>query len=272
MLTVSRFSSTNIAKTNNCTQSFKYSQPMDTINLSFKGNVEDDFDENLDNPISDFFIKMKAKADSVQILKDSNDVKKKAFIDYRHASSILDGKIKRIASSLLSPDEQIRTKDGNTYLLETKQGKVKSVTSYTKNGINIQVTQIDVINSDGTKDIIVPNSENQVVMLRKGVKQIAPKSYLEECVYTFKNGILQNYYENSSKINDGVAKSKSETKHNIHNFKNGRLSYFIPKATYVGTDLHYDKKYIYENNKIKTYMIDVDVIRGEDEPRKRYDF
>ena len=215
---------------------------------------------------------MKAKVNSSQILKDSDDVKKKAFIDYRRATSILDGKVKRIGISLLSPDEQIRTKDGETYLIETKEGKVKSITSFTKNGINVQVAQIDVYNPDGTKDIIVPNSENEVAMVRKGVKQIAPKSYLEECVYTFKNGVLQTYYENSSRVNDGVAKSKSEIKHNVHKFTNGNLSYFIPQATYAGNDLHYDQKYIFEEGKIKTYMVDVDVIRGEDEPRKRYDF
>ena len=122
-------------------------------------------------------------------------------------------------------------------------------------------------------NIIITNDKNDVRLIRKGVKQIAPQSYLEDKIYAYtKGGILKFYYDNASKVNDGVAKSKSEKKHNVHRFDNGQLSYYIPLATYAGKELHYDKKYIYKDGKIKTYMVDVDVIRGEDKPRKRYDF
>ncbi|MBQ8887758.1 MAG: hypothetical protein IJY61_08670 [Candidatus Gastranaerophilales bacterium] len=271
MINISQISSTNIARTYN--NSSKYSYPVkDTITLSFKGKEEIDFDDEIDSPILDFFVKMKAKTDSKDIKKNADDIKKEALLEYRHSSSILSGKIKRILTAMLSPDEKIISKEGKSYLVEGQQKGLKSATTFVRNGRDIQIEHLDIFNPDSTKDVVIPNRENEVSFIRKGFKQIAPKSYLEQKTFTYKSGVLQTYYDNASRVNDGVSKSKTETKNNVYNFKNGQLVSFVPTATYSGNELHYDKKYIFENGKIKTYMIDVDVIRGEDEPRKRYDF
>lgn len=274
MLTISKFSSTNIAQTNNLTQNYKYSQPIkDTFSLSFKGI--DDFDEpyKMKNPLLDFIEKINAIVESKQIFKDSKNIKKASILEYRRAKSIVDGEEKWISSGRLPKEDIIETGAGKNLYKSYFQGQLRRVTHFSQQGKDVSIEQVDIHNPDGTKDIIITNDKNDVRLIRKGVKQIAPQSYLEDKIYAYtKGGILKFYYDNASKVNDGVAKSKSEKKHNVHRFDNGQLSYYIPLATYAGKELHYDKKYIYKDGKIKTYMVDVDVIRGEDKPRKRYDF
>lgn len=271
MLNIPQIKISHSAKSSNIN---KYSQPIkDTITLSFKGNIEEDNDYGIENPFSDFFAKMKAKADSKQILERAKDVKKSSILEFRHAKSILDSEEKWISGKHLSNKDITTLPNGKQSYDLYIQGVLKRTTYFTQEGRNVLIEQIDVYNPDGTKDIIIADENNEVKMIRKGVKQIGPKSYLEDAIFAYKkNGIIHFYYENASKVNDGVAKDKSETKHNVLRFEGGQLSYFIPKATYVGNELHYDKKYIFEDGKIKTYMVDVDVLRGEDEPKKRYDF
>lgn len=274
MLTVSKFSPTNVAQTHNNIQSYKYSQPIkDTFELSFKGI--DDFDETYEmkNPLLDFIEKINAKAKAKQIFKNSQNIKKESILEYRRAKSIVDGEEKWIRGGRLRKQDIIGTGSGKSLYKSYFQGQLRRVTHFSRQGKDVSIEQVDIHNPDGTKDIIITNDKNDVRLIRKGVKQIAPQSYLEDKIYAFtKGGILKFYYDNASKVNDGVASSKSETKHNLHRFDNGQLSYYVPLATYVGKELHYDKKYIYQDGKIRTYMVDVDVIRGEDEPKKRFDF
>lgn len=264
----------NSIKTYKFTQNYKYSQPIkDTISLSFKGKNDDFDDDEMSLPVMDFVVKMKAKSDSKQIVKNTKEIKKASSSEYKRAMSVIATEEKKILSGRLSRDNDIERTDGKSLYKSYSYGKLRRVTHFSQEGQKVLINQVDVYNSNGSLDIIVADENNNVKLVRKDVRHIGPKSYLEDKVYTYRNdGTLEFYYDSSSKINDGVAKSKTEKKYNVHKFEHGQLSYFIPVATYSGNDLHYDKKYIFKDGDIKTYMVDVDVVRGEDEPKKRYDF
>lgn len=229
-------------------------------------------EDNYSSPISEFLLRIKVRKDANKLIDKADDIYRLAQIEQQRAQNIVDGKVKCIVNELKSPTGKIIQKNGKNYYVESRNGKLSNVTSFSSYGGDCVIEQVNVYNDDSTRDVFITDSNNEVIFIRKGVKQIGPKSYLEEKAMSYSNGQIKLYYDNASRVNDGVAKAKSETKHNLYKFEDGLLVGFAPKATYTGNDLHYDKYYFFEDDNLKKYMQNVTVDRGVMCPEIELDF
>lgn len=267
MLTISPITSYNTSNIKNTNRVF-------SKNISYTpsfGAAEIE-DENYSSPVGQFLLRIKVRKDANKLIEKADDIYRLSQIDQQSAQNIVDGKVKSIINELKAPTGKIVQKNGKNYYVESKNGKLSNVTSFSSYGGDCVVEQVSVYNDDSTRDVFITDSNNEVIFIRKGVKQIGPNSYLEERAISCSNGQIELYYDNASRVNDGVAKAKSETKHNLCKFENGLLVGFAPKATYTGNDLYYDKYYFFDNDNLKKYMQNVPVQRGVMCPEIELDF
>lgn len=229
-------------------------------------------DENYSSSVGEFLLRIKVRKEANKFIDKADDIYRLSQIELQSAQSIVDGKVKRILNEIKSPTGKIVQKNGKNYYVESKNGKLSTVTSFSSCGGDCVIEQVNVYNDDSTRDVLITDSNNEVIFIRKGVKQIGPKSYLEEKGISYSNGQVKLYYDNATRVNDGVLKAKSETKHNLCKFEDGLLVGFAPKATYTGNDLHYDKFYFFEEDNLKKYMQNVSVDRGVMCPEIELDF
>lgn len=225
----------------------------DVFSPSFKASeAEDDYD--FDSPLSDFIIRLKVLRDTPKIIKNSEDIKQQAKLSYNSAKSIFNVRLRKIEHAISCSPELCSDERKEKKYTEYDEGRVKSITTYTVDDSGVSIKQIDIINRNSTKDVILVGQNNQITGLRLGIRQIAPNSYLQKSEITYKDGMLSSYCDAISCVNDGIAKSKIKTKENFYKFKNGLLEMYLPHMEYVGKDKYFKHIYCFLNGKIKKYI------------------
>ena len=232
----------------------------------------DEMEEDFEPPISDFLLRLKVMKEAPQIMKKSEEIKYHSGIEYGYAKSVLNARLNKISQVLISNPELIVDNGSNKTFSEYEGNNLKRVTTFTNDENGISIKRIDIINQDATKDIVLVGEGNKVIGIRLGYKQIGPKSYLEKSQITYKNGKVVSYCDNSSCINDGVAKSKTKSKQNLYKFDNGLLTMFVPKIDFAGDDSFSKKVYLFSEGKIKKYIGGLSIEGGIKYPKREIVF
>ena len=245
--------------------------PVDSVNFSFKANDVQEEDD-LDTSLFGFFIRLKVDRRLPEILNKAETIKYSAGIEQNYAKSVIGTRLKKLEQVIAKTPELIEDNGVDKSFSEYDGNCLKSVTTFTtdENGINIK--RVDIVNRDGTKDIILTDGKNDVYGIRLGVKQIAPKSYLQRSELIFKNGQLVSYCDSISCVNDGNAKSKVKTKKNFYRFNNGLLSTYTPDIEFIGKDSFCKKFYLFKDGKIRKYMEELHIENGKKLPNLEFTF
>lgn len=206
--------------------------------------------------VYDYVVYRQAKSDAKKILDSKRDVIRISKIENQRAQSIINSQIKKVQFAIEQTPERIKCRDGKTYMVDSFTGRLSHVTYFKQADDGIKIDRIDVVNSDSTKDVIIADENNKVRNIHKNFRQIAPNSFIEDCGYQFKDGVLKSRNGALSYVNDGNARERVDTRENVYRFSDGQLISFYPKTSCAGKDFSATRIYKFSDEKLVRYAED----------------
>lgn len=235
---------------------------------SFKGSFEQE-------PLwlDDFFVYKKANSEAKKILESKVDVVRQSKVELQHAQAIIDARLKRVQQAVVKTPKRIKEFQGKKYYKEFFDGKLHSITSFKETDEGIKIDRIDAYNADGSKDVIIADTKNQVRNIHKNFRQIAPSSFVEDCGYRFEAGVLKASNGALSYVHDGNARERVDVREQVYRFNEGQLTSYSPKTSYAGKDFFASQIYNFQDSKLIGYAEDYTKLEdGFVDAKRQYDF